>query len=109
MPELARYEEAESHLRKVIGSNERLGGGSHRRIGIREPRVFAALREAIYLPPLEHLAEAETGFVRRGRCSSGQVWLDHARALANAALFDDATLLRAGSNAPSSRAKESRW
>ncbi len=93
LAELARYDEAEAHLQRVIASDDRLGGGVIVASAFENLGFLAVLRGDLPAA-LEHLATAEAGFASAGaEIHLARVWVDHARALANAALFDDAYTL----------------
>jgi tetratricopeptide (TPR) repeat protein len=93
LAELARYDEADVELRGVIESSDSLGGGVIVASAFENLGFLAMLRGDLPAA-LEHLSEAEAGFASAGaEIHLARVWVDHARALANAALFDDANTL----------------
>ena len=92
LAEIARYDEAESQLRRVIADGERLGGGVIVSLAYENLGFLAVLRGDLPAA-LEHLSAAEDGLVTAETYLPRGWWVDHARALANAALFDDAEVL----------------
>ena len=91
LAEIARYDEAESQLHRVIADGARLGGGVIVSLAYENLGFLAVLRGDLPAA-LEHLSAAEDGLVT-AETYLPRLWVDHARALANAALFDDAEVL----------------